>query len=236
MNTTPLSFGRRPRAFTLIELLVVIAIIAVLAGLALPVLAKVRVKAKVRIAQTDMAGLAAAITQYEADYDRYPTTTEAEKAAANATTQGNDFTYGMTTPSIQTAGYAKDNRELIYILLNETKRTGAPANVKNRNTKGVVYLNSRMVSGTQRGVSIDDFVYRDPWENPYVVTLDLSGNGKCVDAFYGTKDTKGLSKNSDNQWELNGPVMLWSLGPDADANSSLPSRDGVNKDNILSWQ
>ena len=93
-----------------------------------------------------------------------------------------------------------------------------------------------MVTGTKRGVSIDDFVYRDPWENPYVVTLDLSGDGKCVDAFYGTKDTKGLSKNEKNQWELNGPIMIWSLGPDANADPNQPSNSGLNKDNILGWQ
>ncbi len=239
MNPNAIPNRRRFRAFTLIELLVVIAIIAVLAGLALPALSKARVNAKIKLAKTDMAGLAAAITQYEADYDRFPTTKDAENAAVGANAQGNDFTYGSTTPSIQTAGYAKNNSELMFILLNETKRTtapAAPANVKNRNTKGIVYLTPRMVNGTQRGVSLGDFVYRDPWENPYIISLDLSGDGKTVDAFYGTKDTKGLSRNDKNQWELNGPIMIWSLGPDGDANAAQDSTAGANRDNILGWQ
>jgi prepilin-type N-terminal cleavage/methylation domain-containing protein len=239
MNTLTSPNGRRFRAFTLIELLVVIAIIALLAGLALPVLAKVRKDAKIKIAKTDMAGLASAITQYEADYDRFPTTTEAEKAAANATAQGNDFTYGMANPLIRTAGHVMDNRELMFILLSETKRTStpaAPANVRNRNPKGIVYLNARMGSGTQRGVSLTDFAYRDPWENPYVVTLDLSGNGKCVDAFYGSKGGKGLSENASGEWELNAPIMIWSVGPDGNASTTDLFNTGLNKDNILGWQ
>jgi len=243
MQTMTCRSGRRFRAFTLIELLVVIAIIALLAGMALPVLAKVRLKAKVKVAQSEMGNLASAIKQYEADYNRYPATKDAETAAAAST---GDFTYGnLTAPAIGTAPI-KDNRELMYILLNETKRAGAPANVLNRNPKGTVYLNPRMVSGTLRGVSNDDLVYRDPWQNPYLVTMDLNDDGKCLDAFYskavvgrnpaGGKGFYGLSENSKGEFEFNGPVMIWSLGPDSDANAALPANQGVNKDNVIGWQ
>ena len=35
---------------------------------------------------------------------------------------------------------------------------------------------------------------------------------------------------------LKGTVFVWSLGPDGDANTSLDTQTGVNKDNIYSWK
>ena len=33
-----------------------------------------------------------------------------------------------------------------------------------------------------------------------------------------------------------GPVMIWSCGPDRSADTTKPAKVGTNKDNILSWQ
>src|SRR5262245_1561267 len=74
----PCKTRRRRRAFTLIELLVVIAIIAILAGLLLPALGTVKKKAKIRLCQADMNHIAGAIKQYEASYERYPASKDAE--------------------------------------------------------------------------------------------------------------------------------------------------------------
>jgi hypothetical protein len=94
-------------------------------------------------------------------------------------------------------------------------------------------------------------VYRDPWGNPYIVSIDLNGDDRCRDGFYcqdivsrdpsgAAVGLNGLSKareynNAPNTFEYRGPVMVWSLGPDG-AYENGPANKGLNKDNILGWK
>jgi prepilin-type N-terminal cleavage/methylation domain-containing protein len=103
--------------------------------------------------------------------------------------------------------------------------------------------------GKARGIGPDN-VLRDPWGNPYIISLDLNYDGKCRDAFYsqaavsrqansGTLGFNGLRQSDPtrpNSYESSTSVMVWSLGPDGQANSGLSANVGVNKDNILSWK
>jgi type II secretory pathway pseudopilin PulG len=64
--------------FTLIELLTVIAIIMILAALLLPAVSKVRFRAKVNQARTDIKALQMAVKQYETTYGYLPYTSIAD--------------------------------------------------------------------------------------------------------------------------------------------------------------
>jgi prepilin-type N-terminal cleavage/methylation domain-containing protein len=264
--------SRRPRAgFTLVELLTVIAIIAILAAMLLPVLAAARKHAQRVQARLQCQDIATAIEKYDSDYGRFPVSTNAQIAAAAKNT---DFTYGWVfqTPAspvqVETtlgSGVILSNAEVIAILMDVTNYgSGQPvlANMNHqKNPQRTIFLNAKM-SGydpsqpgpADGGVDVNG-VYRDPWGNPYVISMDLNYDENCNDSFYSLKNVSqangqtgwnGLVNtdaggNTDN-FQYHGKVMVWSAGPDGKIDPTAVSagvgsaNSGANKDNVLSWQ
>lgn len=214
----------RPQAFTLIEMLVVIAVIGILAGILLPTLAGVKVKTKIKQAQMEMQTLMGAIKAYEKEYNRFPGSARVEQ-------NGNpDFTFG-TAGIVNGKAYEDNNRVVMFILLNHMDKAADPlkTDIKNRNPRGLSLFDARMVSGDDPGLSTDDHVLRDPWGNPYIITIDLNADDKCLDAYYRTVGGAGLIGTAPNI-EFSGDVMIWSFGPDKKFGP------GFDKDNVLSWK
>ena len=236
----------RYRAFTLVEMLVVIAIIAILAGILLPALARGKVQAKVKNTLSEMGNIATAIAAYETDYSRPPAGKAAE---SSSTTAGRDFTFGDTginSPAGIVNGpphnHEANNSELMAILTNEDR---APNANFARNPRKVDYFNPKMVTGLDPGLSTTDYVLRDAFGNPYIITLDMNDDNKCQDAFYGravVSQSNGdqgyyglVRPSAAAPFELNGPVMIWTAGPDRNFGDVKANVD-PNKDNILSWR
>jgi prepilin-type N-terminal cleavage/methylation domain-containing protein len=272
-------------AFTLTELLVVIAIIGVLAGMLLPALSKAKINAQVGAAKTEMKRIATAVDQYKADYGRYPSSPRAMIHAAQApavdqvspAATSPDFTYGtfgLTTTGggvitngsgITPVYHEQNNSELMGILMAIDKyRDGSQSSNVNHslNPRKHAYLEAKPGEATSPGLGPDG-VLRDPWKNPYIVTIDMNYDGYCRDSFYrfasvsqapGASPSQGLyglvntnlavpapGAGSINRFEYFGSVMVWSLGPDGYADFNLKAnvsgaQNKGNKDNVLSWQ
>jgi prepilin-type N-terminal cleavage/methylation domain-containing protein len=262
------SRSRSSEGFTLIELLVVIAIIGILAGMILPALAATQKKAKVQQARVEIQNIVGAINAYYTDYNRYPV----PAAVRSAVTDGSpDFTFGTWVKSGQKVVGSRGtdvpadvksglnlemcNAEVIATLRDqESFRNGTlTQNGKGHslNPQRRSYLNAKDKDGTAPGGVGMDGVYRDPWGNPYIITIDLNYDSRARDGYYRRDDVAknrngqgkyGLaSAGTPNTWEATASVLVWSVGPDGLIGGGYPGNDPnkdqlYDKDNILSWK
>jgi hypothetical protein len=148
-----------------------------------------------------------------------------------------------------------ENNEVIAILMDWTNfpnGSPVPFNINHvRNSQHNQFLNAKVVTQPNLPGIGPDGVYRDPWGNPYIISLDLNLDNRTRDVFYRMGNVAqppgssspgaayyGLSDSQANPnfYEANGQIMVWSLGPDKSLNSSSKANAAPNKDNVLSWQ
>jgi prepilin-type N-terminal cleavage/methylation domain-containing protein len=244
---------RSLRAFTLIELLVVIAIIAILAAMLLPALGVVKKNAMIRRAKIEMQDIGTALTKYESTYNRLPI------IPGNGINTGTgDITFGLgvnTNPpagALASQNVIATNSAIIAVLMDqETFRNNTrSANFGHvLNPQRLPMLNAKFASDSlSPGVGLDG-EYRDPWGNPYVISLDYSLDGKTRDIVYSRRLVSQVNAQQGvgglfnptagggtDEFQYNGNYMIWSKGLDGSHSLNLKYNIDPNKDNVTLWK
>tara|TARA_Y100000588_G_scaffold3000_3_gene4111 strand:- start:3138 stop:3899 length:762 start_codon:yes stop_codon:yes gene_type:complete len=249
--------------FTLLEMLAVVAIVAILVGILVPVIAKQKIKAKATLARTDCSAIANAITQYHMDNSsRFPLLSrrKAGDRYDGGMTRGGDITFSLHDNS--PIGRKPFTSDMMIILsgLDIPSADGQKINPGNAlgGSKGA-YLKSELTNDREKEGLGPDGIYRDPFGNPYVVTVDKSGDDRCWDMFYGAKEVSGtgpdqkLDGGADDMpaigqhglmkvvnganvgYVLQGKAMVWSAGPDREISPGAGALMDKNYDNIIGW-
>jgi prepilin-type N-terminal cleavage/methylation domain-containing protein len=199
-------------------------------------------------------------------YGPTPTLQPLTDKLGNQLNQQNNSVENTGNNNPNNPNYQNSNAEIIGILMDWTAYPNGQATVNVNHTKNpqrTVFLDAKQSSDIQTGganpalpvpepgIGVDG-VYRDPWGNPYIVTLDLNADNKCRDAFYridvvsqqkvgtatgynGTYNSVDANGNGKD-YEVNASVMVWSFGPDGKIDPSTNASSSYNKDNLLSWQ
>lgn len=171
-------------------------------------------------AKAEMMSIENAMLRYETEYGKMPTRPETSRKPKG------DFTFGTVATGcgilVQNPGDGRqaNNSEMTAILMVLTTFRNGQATVNTNhglNPKRIEFLNAKSSKGSQLPGVGEDGVYRDPWGNPYLITLDVSGDGFSVDPLYGRVRQK---------------VFVWSFGPDRKADLNVKPHEGVNADNV----
>ena len=167
--------------------------------------------------------------------------------------------------------YVTSNTDVIAILMDYTNYPNAaspgtliPTVNTNyqKNPLQHTFLSAKTSGDTNSPGVGNDLQYRDPWGNPYIITMDLNEDNKCEDPFYaspyvssssgaaGGPGVTGLNYQTDGSYAFHGNVMVWSMGPNGPFNHSPSSfyypgaadpaggswaLDAQNKNHVLSW-
>ena len=103
------------RSYTLVEILMVVGIIAILVGLAIPVLNSARSSARLNKASAECNAIALAIKNFEAEYGQMP-----NPAAASDGASAPSATSGFTNLAVLTGNIPKQHKCRKHVRLLQT--------------------------------------------------------------------------------------------------------------------
>jgi len=187
----------KEQGFTLIELLVVIAIIAVLLGLAFPVLQGVLDRAKKVQAKNDVTQIVTAVNAFYTEYGKYPTAATTDTTATYGPGESTKENGGLFT-ELRATTSALNTRQIVFISPPDAKDQTSPRSGIKSSTGG----------------------YYDPWGTEYAVAIDADYDNQITPNPYGNNNGAGTSP-------LRQGVIAWSLGKDKTQAAAFKNSDDV---------
>lgn len=221
------------RLFTLVELLTVIAVIAILAGIAVPVVVGMQSKGRETSARADMNAIKMALTQFKADYSVWPQISYTGNAISNFSDINETGDLLIETPfnasdsgSTFTASIAAYDR-ITQALTNNVVNVTEPESLKSDatgsdkakyhygNNKKKRYLDppAKAIKFSTLSTDYEGFYKLDPWGRRYNIALDWNYNGK-IDLDNASK--KKFCRDEETKPIL-GQILIYSYGTAEDS-------------------
>ena len=210
-------------------MLVVISIIAVLAGLAFPVIAGVLERAKKVQAKNDLSQIVTAVKAYYTEYGRFP--------LAPSWEQNHDVTFAADSYQDQLMNVLRANG-------SGRDNPSSTSTDDNENPRRIAFLSppiAKSATAPKGGVAPDTAssyagMYVDPWGNVYNVRID--GNyDRSLPNPYGSNAGPALLREDVIAWSAGRDLRTGSVTSHIDAGAgSGDLKTPPNTDDVLSWQ
>ena len=220
----------------MVELLLVIAIIAILAGIAIPVVGGMNKKGKETKARSEINAIKLAFQQFETDYGAFPqikrsgvdiddliTTKDTEKLDLKVVTSFNSSDDDNKKKKANNA-YDEFMQILTMTIVKDGLITGknggeAYTTTDNPNTKRKCYLDPPTKKVKENFEGNEGYFFLDPWGRRYNIALDWNYDGKI--------ENTSSDKFGGETENLMGKIFIFSYG---DGNTDNP------KNYITSWK
>ena len=228
------------RHYTLVEIMIVVGIIAILAGLALPVLNSVQRTAKLNKATAECNAIALAIKNFETEYGQMPNPgnigNDKAKSAPTANVKDLDNNNVIFSPNENdhSAGdqgnsdQAKQYRPFFSMLTgyqysDPTEKTKDGSTITNEdgfhnNAKKMTFLDPTPAYANGQG-------FLDPWGKPYMILYKTDGE---------LKNTFKLYNKTELEVKLLTPIAVYTVeGKMNDVDLSEPNRYATSWNGII---
>ena len=190
------------RSYTLVEILMVVGIIAILVGLAIPVLNSARSSARLNKASAECNSIALAIKNFETEYGQMPNPAAASDGASAPTATFNNL-YAPTDNELKQESDVGNTSAYYYLFTMLTMYD--PSDHTQKITSGYKNNVKKMVFLDPPPSYAEGKTYLDPWGKPYTILYRVDGESSMEFSLYA-----GTNSVNDRKIKLLTPIAVYT--------------------------